>query len=130
MEEIVYARQIYKQQQANIGYNASLERRYFKGVQDQKEMKGEIFGLANLFAPLSENIKLRDIVNKTNVAETRAGVEIAGLDLEASQEDDADDTVNTFFDDSRADAAMSQLAQDIIDEPAHVSCKGDAVKSS
>lgn len=30
IEEIVYARQIYKQQQANIGYNASTERRYFK----------------------------------------------------------------------------------------------------
>src|ERR1700685_1711181 len=33
VEEIVYARQIYKQQQANIGYEASNERRYFKGVQ-------------------------------------------------------------------------------------------------
>ncbi|KAF4307364.1 putative DNA excision repair protein [Botryosphaeria dothidea] len=42
IEEIVYARQIYKQQQANIGYNASNERRYFRGVQDQKEKKGEI----------------------------------------------------------------------------------------
>ncbi|KAI7033058.1 DNA excision repair protein, partial [Hortaea werneckii] len=71
VEEIVYARQIYKQQQANIGYNASVERRYFKGVQDQKEMKGEIFGLKNLFAAMSENVVLREIVNKTNVAETR-----------------------------------------------------------
>lgn len=117
VEEIVYARQIYKQQQANIGYNASLERRYFRGVQDQKEMKGEIFGLANLFAPLTENLRLRDIVNKTNIAETRAGVEIAGLDLEAEEEEEAEE-VNPLFDDSKADAAMSQLAADIIDEPA------------
>lgn len=116
VEEIVYARQIYKQQQANIGYNASVERRYFKGVQDQKEMKGEIFGLANLFAPMSENIVLREIFNKTNVAETRAGVEIAGLDLEPSQDDDVDSDL--LLDDSKENAAMSQLAADIINEPA------------
>ncbi|TKA73627.1 hypothetical protein B0A55_07491 [Friedmanniomyces simplex] len=115
VEEIVYARQIYKQQQANIGYNASVERRYFKGVQDQKEMKGEIFGLANLFAPMSESVVLREIVNKTNVAETRAGVEIAGLDLEASQEDEEGNALGG--DGGREDAVMSQLAADIIDEP-------------
>lgn len=113
IEEIVYARQIYKQQQANIGYNASLERRYFKGVQDQKELKGEIFGLANLFAPTSEEVKLRDIFNKTNIAESRAGVEIAGLDLEASRNEDDDDVY-----DGNEDTALSKLAQEIIDEPA------------
>ncbi|KAK6439195.1 hypothetical protein LTR95_004597 [Oleoguttula sp. CCFEE 5521] len=122
IEEIVYARQVYKQQQANIGYNASVERRYFKGVQDQKDLKGEIFGLGNLFAPASENIKLRDIFNKTNIAESRADVEIAGLDLEASQAPDdmaADDDPLLAPDDSKkAVAAMSQLAQEIIDEPA------------
>ncbi|KAF2168470.1 hypothetical protein M409DRAFT_65439 [Zasmidium cellare ATCC 36951] len=114
VEEIVYARQIYKQQQANIGYNASVERRYFKGVQDQKDQKGEIFGLSNLFAPMKENVVLRDIVNKTNVAESRAGYEIAGLDLEASQED-GDSLALLDVDDPNA--AMSQLAADIIDEP-------------
>jgi len=108
----VYARQIYKQQQANIGYNASVERRYFKGVQDQKDLKGEIFGLANLFAPVSEEIKLRDIFNKTNIAESRAGVEIAGLDLEASRNENDDDIY-----DGNDDTALSQLAQEIIDEP-------------
>jgi SNF2 family DNA or RNA helicase len=41
VEEIVYARQIYKQQQANIGYTASSERRYFKGVQQDTSRKGE-----------------------------------------------------------------------------------------
>jgi hypothetical protein len=112
IEEVVYARQIYKQQQANIGYNASVERRYFKGVQDQKDLKGEIFGLANLFAPVSEEIKLRDIFNKTNIAESRAGVEIAGLDLEPSREQEGDDIY-----DGNDDTALSQLAQEIIDEP-------------
>ncbi|EEP76851.1 conserved hypothetical protein [Uncinocarpus reesii 1704] len=49
IEEIVYARQIYKQQQANIGYNASTERRYFKGVQEKKRSKGRDFWSLQLF---------------------------------------------------------------------------------
>ena len=51
IEEIVYARQIYKQQQANIGYNASHERRYFKGIQENKDQKGEIFSASRTSSP-------------------------------------------------------------------------------
>ena len=83
IEEIVYARQIYKQQQAEIGYNASSERRYFKGVQEKKDQKGEIFGLKNLFSYQYDNVVLRDIVNKTNVAESRAGVQVMDFEFEA-----------------------------------------------
>ena len=113
VEEIVYARQIYKQQQANIGYNASVERRYFKGVQDNKDQKGEIFGLANLFAPQQANVVLRDIVNKTNIAETRAGLDIVGLDLEASQ-DDEDDLI---LDPDSPDSFIEAIAAEVLDEP-------------
>ncbi|KAL3474698.1 P-loop containing nucleoside triphosphate hydrolase protein [Aspergillus californicus] len=85
IEEIVYARQIYKQQQANIGYNASSERRYFKGVQEKKDQKGEIFGLNNIFEFQYDNVVLREIVNKTNVAESKVGVQV--LDIELNEED-------------------------------------------
>jgi DNA excision repair protein ERCC-6-like 2 len=67
VEEIVYARQIYKQQQANIGYDASNERRYFKGVQGQSH--GELFGLENIFSFDPDRPFLRGVVNKTSVAE-------------------------------------------------------------
>ncbi|KAL8996383.1 MAG: hypothetical protein Q9169_004106 [Polycauliona sp. 2 TL-2023] len=106
IEEIVYARQIYKQQQANIGYTASTERRYFKGVQEKKEHKGEIFGLANLFAFQGDNLVLRDIVNKTNVAESKAGVAVVGHDIEESQQMDQDEEAAGKED----DLVMSQLA--------------------
>jgi DNA excision repair protein ERCC-6-like 2 len=114
LEEIVYARQIYKQQQANIGYTASSQ-------------KGEIFGLSNLFAWHNEHIVLRDIVNKTNVAESRAGLRI--LDIEADEaaaadvikhDPDSDDgesdtkkvpAIKTESD--HEDAAMSQIAAEI-----------------
>ncbi|CAD0114146.1 unnamed protein product [Aureobasidium uvarum] len=111
VEEIVYARQIYKQQQANIAYNASTERRYFRGVQDTADKKGEIFGLLNLFSYEGENLVLRDIVNKTNIAESKAGVSVVGLDTsQDSDDDDNDDTMD------REDAAISQLAAEITGE--------------
>ncbi|TVY29622.1 Switch [Lachnellula hyalina] len=107
VEEIVYARQIYKQQQANIGYNASTERRYFKGVQHAKQQKGEIFGLDNLLTFHADNIVLRDIVNKTNVAEAKRGVDI----LEMNMDDAANDEDNPLKvdDDDNGNGAMSQL---------------------
>ncbi|KAJ5888381.1 DNA excision repair protein ERCC-6-like 2 [Penicillium taxi] len=108
IEEIVYARQIYKQQQAEIGYNASSERRYFKGVQDQKDQKGEIFGMKNLFSYQNDNIVLRDIVNKTNVAESRVGVQVMDVAFEFDAEEDY--TLKS------EDEAMSQLTAEICGE--------------
>ena len=112
IEEIVYARQIYKQQQANIGYNASLERRYFQGIQDQKGKKGEIFGLVNLFSYQHDNVVLRDIVNKTNVAESKAGVLVTGIDISQADDENEDTPPSsaTSADESQ-ERAMSQLAK-------------------
>ena len=115
VEEIVYARQIYKQQQANIGYNASLERRYFKGVQNRKGQKGEIFGLQNLLSFHQDEVVLRDIVNKTNVAEAKAGVGLLDVDMNAAAEED------DLFGDAPpddGDAALSQLVDKIIEDAA------------
>ncbi|KAK1835459.1 P-loop containing nucleoside triphosphate hydrolase protein [Podospora conica] len=92
IEETVYARQIYKQQQANIAYTASKERRYFKGVQNDKTRKGEIFGIENIFLFREDHIMLKEIVNKTNVAEAKAGVMLTEFDVEKEGEDaDSDD---------------------------------------
>ncbi|CAL1697934.1 unnamed protein product [Somion occarium] len=49
IEELIYARQVYKQQQMAVGYNASLQTRYFEGVQGEKTKQGELFGIKNLF---------------------------------------------------------------------------------
>ncbi len=120
LEEIVYARQIYKQQQANIGYNATTERRYFQGVRGRQDQKGEIFGLKNLFAYQNDNVVLRDIVNKTNIAESKADLRIASLELEDGKDDDMKEEGNVDGDDpldaslktedDNEDSAMSQLA--------------------
>ncbi|KAJ4368624.1 hypothetical protein N0V86_009531 [Didymella sp. IMI 355093] len=96
IEEIVYARQIYKQQQANIGYNASEERRYFKGVMDTASKKGELFGLENLFTFQENSVLLRDIMHKTNVAESRAGVQAVDFQFDETQysSEDEDDVLS------------------------------------
>lgn len=95
IEEIVYARQIYKQQQANIGYTASHERRYFTGVMDQSKKKGELFGLENLFTFQENSVLLREIMHKTNVAESRAGVHALDFQFDESQLDsDSDDILS------------------------------------
>jgi SNF2 family DNA or RNA helicase len=93
IEEIVYARQIYKQQQANIGYNASEERRYFKGVMDTAGKKGELFGLENLFTFQENSVLLRDIMHKTNIAETRAGINAVDFNFDESQFDSEDEDI-------------------------------------
>lgn len=110
VEEVVYARQIYKQQQANIGYTASSERRYFKGVQQDTDRKGEIFGLANIFKYHSDSGLLRDIVNKTNIAEAKAGVNLADVDMQkASNENDLG--VAKKEEVEPEDGGLSQLAE-------------------
>ncbi|KAM0285652.1 hypothetical protein ACHAQH_001358 [Verticillium albo-atrum] len=114
IEEIVYARQIYKQQQANIGYTASSERRYFQGVQEDENRKGEIFGLANLFTFREDRLVIRDIVNKTNIAEARAGngIAVSGVDMEQVVNDEETKWMKREGPEggSAEDGGMSQLA--------------------
>lgn len=50
IEELIYERQLYKQQQMKIAYEGSYQTRYFEGVQGDKQMEGELFGIKNLFA--------------------------------------------------------------------------------
>jgi DNA excision repair protein ERCC-6-like 2 len=139
LEEIVYARQIYKQQQANIGYNATTERRYFQGVRGRQDQKGEIFGLNNLFAYQNDNVVLRDIVNKTNIAESRADLRIASLELEDGKDEDMkeetkdeeDDPLDASLktEDDGEEAVMSQLAAMIASGGSQSKRKGKSFKS-
>ncbi|KAH7372953.1 hypothetical protein KP509_17G031100 [Ceratopteris richardii] len=64
LEELVYTRQIYKQQLFNIAVSGNLEKRYFDGVQDSKDHKGELFGISNLFKDLSEEAFTSEIIEK------------------------------------------------------------------
>ncbi|XP_042042136.1 switch 2-like [Salvia splendens] len=62
LEELVYTRQVYKQQLSNIAVAGKMEKRYFEGVQDSKEFRGELFGICNLFRDLSDKLFTSNIV--------------------------------------------------------------------
>ncbi len=62
LEEMMYARQIYKQQAANTAIEGARERRYFEGVKGVPGQEGELWGLANLFKLTAETVATRDII--------------------------------------------------------------------
>ncbi|PIA35230.1 hypothetical protein AQUCO_03600119v1 [Aquilegia coerulea] len=71
LEELVYSRQIYKQQLSNIAVSGKMERRYFEGVQDCKEFQGELFGICNLFRDLSDKLFTGEIIESTQKREEK-----------------------------------------------------------
>lgn len=137
VEEIVYARQVYKQQQANIGYTASSERRYFRGVQQDADRKGEIFGLSNIFTYHSHSSLLRDIVNKTNIAEAKAGVSLVDVDMDKAATDDDGLALVKKEEADGEDGGMRQLAallttedqQKLIEKRKSAQPKTDAIQA-
>lgn len=64
IEELIYARQVYKQQLMKIGYEASNQTRYFHGVQGDKNKKGELFGLDNMFKLHEDTLATKMAVSK------------------------------------------------------------------
>ncbi|KAK0463087.1 RAD26-like SNF2 family DNA-dependent ATPase [Desarmillaria tabescens] len=68
LEEQIYGRQLYKQQQMAIGYEASVQTRYFDGVQGDAQRQGELFGIKNIFK-LNEGLSTKMTIEKANIAE-------------------------------------------------------------
>ncbi|KJA22162.1 hypothetical protein HYPSUDRAFT_164868 [Hypholoma sublateritium FD-334 SS-4] len=69
VEELIYARQIYKQQQMAIGYEASVQTRYFEGVQGDNARQGELFGINNIFTLHEDKLATKMAIEKANLAE-------------------------------------------------------------
>ncbi|KAF7965039.1 hypothetical protein HWV62_849 [Athelia sp. TMB] len=69
LEELIYARQLYKQQQMAIGYDASIQTRYFEGVQDDKTRRGELFGIQNIFKYHEGSLATKEAIEKANIME-------------------------------------------------------------
>ena len=65
IEEVIYNRQIYKQQLSRIGTEGKYERRLYNGVQGIKGQEGELFGAANLFKLVDDSSSItQNIVNR------------------------------------------------------------------
>ncbi|XP_072452999.1 DNA excision repair protein ERCC-6-like 2 isoform X2 [Notamacropus eugenii] len=73
VEEIIYLRQVYKQQLHCVVVGSENAKRYFEAVQGSKEHQGELFGIHNLFKLRSQGSCLtRDILEREGQVE--AGV--------------------------------------------------------
>ncbi|KAI0632843.1 P-loop containing nucleoside triphosphate hydrolase protein [Trametes polyzona] len=69
IEELIYARQVYKQQQMQVGYNASLQTRYFEGVQGDKNKQGELFGIRNIFKLHEHTLATKMAIERAHVSD-------------------------------------------------------------
>ncbi|KAI0759189.1 P-loop containing nucleoside triphosphate hydrolase protein [Irpex lacteus] len=69
LEELIYARQVYKQQQMAVGYNASTQTRYFEGVQGDKSKQGELFGIKNIFKLHEETLATKMAIEKATLSD-------------------------------------------------------------
>ena len=87
IEELVYLRQISKQQNASVGVRGTLERRIFTGVQNDKNNKGELFGLGNLFRPRDGATRVETIQGREK--EVIDIYELVAEDDDEEEEDDA-----------------------------------------
>ncbi|XP_051875135.1 DNA excision repair protein ERCC-6-like 2 isoform X2 [Pristis pectinata] len=80
VEEIMYLRQLYKQQLHCAAVGSENARRYFNAVQGSKEHPGEIFGVQNLFSlRIGGSCLTRDIIQREGQVE--AGVMTATTQL-------------------------------------------------
>ncbi|CAM8958840.1 unnamed protein product [Rhodiola kirilowii] len=100
VEELVYTRQVYKQQLSNIAVSGKMEKRYFEGVQDSKEFQGELFGISNLFRDLSGKLFTSDIIElheqKDQDCEQHSILEpVSGTTFARYREDDESDMSQT-----------------------------------
>ncbi|KAI0337673.1 hypothetical protein BDW22DRAFT_1339232 [Trametopsis cervina] len=69
VEELIYARQVYKQQQMAIGYTDSMQTRYFEGVQGDKMKQGELFGIKNIFKLHEETLATKMAIEKATMSD-------------------------------------------------------------
>ncbi|KZT05235.1 uncharacterized protein LAESUDRAFT_235454 [Laetiporus sulphureus 93-53] len=69
IEELIYARQVYKQQQMQVGYNASFQTRYFEGVQGDKDKQGELFGIKNIFTLRENTLATKQAIERAIISD-------------------------------------------------------------
>ena len=83
IEEMMYLREVYKQQLGNTVVEKSKERRYFTGVAGDKHQQGELFGCKNLFQLRNEGSSLSyDLVKRTEMME--GGVKVTKNQLKTT----------------------------------------------
>ncbi|PPQ95985.1 LOW QUALITY PROTEIN: hypothetical protein CVT26_016201 [Gymnopilus dilepis] len=68
VEGLIYACQIYKQQQLAIGHEASVQNRYFEDVQGDMAKQGELFGINNIFKLHEDKLATKMALHKISAS--------------------------------------------------------------
>lgn len=110
LEELVYARQLYKQQQMRIGYDGSHQTRLFTGVQGQKEKQGELFGIKNMLT-LHKDMTTKETIEDAHVGNLDWA--LANTELAANSDDltDASQVEKFLLDDSFTQTAVAKASR-------------------
>ncbi|EJU00345.1 hypothetical protein DACRYDRAFT_23259 [Dacryopinax primogenitus] len=92
LEELVYARQLYKQAQMRIAYEGSDQRRYWAGVQGYRVKQGELFGIQNIFSLHETGLVVKSSIEKRLTEDfcwvlenVHTEMELEGLDMDDSE---------------------------------------------
>ncbi|KZO97555.1 hypothetical protein CALVIDRAFT_72920 [Calocera viscosa TUFC12733] len=92
LEELVYARQLYKQAQMRIAYEGSDQRRYWAGVQGLKVQQGELFGIQNIFSLHEAGLVVKSTIEKRLTEDfcwvlenVQADMDMEGLDIDDNE---------------------------------------------
>ncbi|CAH6795714.1 Ercc6l2 [Phodopus roborovskii] len=125
VEEIMYLRQVYKQQLHCVVVGSENAKRYFEAVQGSKEHRGELFGVHNLFKLRAQGSCLtRDILEREGQVE--AGIMTAttwlkggpsGQELEAPRDPDCEEPAEVcelfpdFSDDESVGCPLGETAE-------------------
>ena len=96
IEEVVYLRQLYKQQLAANTVDGSTAKRFFKAVHGDKKRQGELFGIRNLLrvtsninrSGITEDIEKRyKDIEKNIHRKTKVSISVQNFELNAPLED-------------------------------------------
>ncbi|TFY62320.1 hypothetical protein EVJ58_g3937 [Rhodofomes roseus] len=127
IEELIYARQVYKQQQMQVGYNASFQTRYFEGVQGDKDKQGELFGIKNIFTLHEDTLATKTAIEKAVVSDFNwALANVEAKKRKPSADSDVETDKPQLKDDGQDLRGLDSLLLD--DRPVQVDRKDDRIQ--
>ncbi|KAJ3798883.1 RAD26-like SNF2 family DNA-dependent ATPase [Lentinula aff. detonsa] len=115
LEELIYNCQVYKQQQMRIGYEASIQTRYFEGVKNDPQKRGELFGLVNIFRLDEKKIATKSSIEEANQAQLDwafANVDTKGVKGDSNDLENMAGLDDFVMDDYTKSTASAEKKQD------------------
>lgn len=114
IEENIYLRQVYKQQLDKIAVNTENAKRYFNGIQGDRQQKGELFGMKNMFQlRTGDNCLSKDILERNEQIEKQLeGHQVTkyvpSSSEEAAENNDEEDDYNDYHNNDSDDQENSE----------------------